>query len=273
MHLHDLLADLAGFDGAGVLEVRVGPDARRGGANRRGRGGEHRARQPLGRPGIAVLLHPRRSHRRPSSCRRRRRGRRGGPAGRGVVAAAGAAGPSRLRPPRARPARGPVPGRAELRDAHARRDRHERQDHDDVSARGDRTRRGRHHRCHRHRRCAHRRRRAAEPAHDAGGDRAPVDARGDARLRRRDRGDGGVVPRARAAPGRCDALHRDVLHEPHARSPRLPRNDRGVLREQGAAVHAGVHAPRRDQRRRPARRRARATSRRARSDRHPLRGR
>ena len=27
MHLHDLLADLAGFDGAGVLEVRIGPDA------------------------------------------------------------------------------------------------------------------------------------------------------------------------------------------------------------------------------------------------------
>ena len=27
MHLHDLLADLAGFDGAGVLETRIGPDA------------------------------------------------------------------------------------------------------------------------------------------------------------------------------------------------------------------------------------------------------
>jgi UDP-N-acetylmuramoyl-L-alanyl-D-glutamate--2,6-diaminopimelate ligase len=27
VHLHDLLADLAGFDGAGVLEVRFGPDA------------------------------------------------------------------------------------------------------------------------------------------------------------------------------------------------------------------------------------------------------
>ncbi len=27
MHLHDLLADLAGFDGAGVLDIRIGPDA------------------------------------------------------------------------------------------------------------------------------------------------------------------------------------------------------------------------------------------------------
>jgi UDP-N-acetylmuramoyl-L-alanyl-D-glutamate--2,6-diaminopimelate ligase len=27
VHLHDLLADLAGFDGAGVLETRIGPDA------------------------------------------------------------------------------------------------------------------------------------------------------------------------------------------------------------------------------------------------------
>ena len=31
MHLHDLLADLAGFDGAGVLETRNGPDAPAGG--------------------------------------------------------------------------------------------------------------------------------------------------------------------------------------------------------------------------------------------------
>jgi UDP-N-acetylmuramoyl-L-alanyl-D-glutamate--2,6-diaminopimelate ligase len=32
VHLHDLLADLAGFDGAGVLETRIGPDAPAGGA-------------------------------------------------------------------------------------------------------------------------------------------------------------------------------------------------------------------------------------------------
>jgi UDP-N-acetylmuramoyl-L-alanyl-D-glutamate--2,6-diaminopimelate ligase len=32
VHLHDLLADLAGFDGAGVLETRIGPDAPADGA-------------------------------------------------------------------------------------------------------------------------------------------------------------------------------------------------------------------------------------------------
>ena len=64
MHLHDLLADLAGFDGAGVLETggpRGSPDLVDVGAVDV-RSVVHDSR---GCPGGAVLLHPRRGHRRP----------------------------------------------------------------------------------------------------------------------------------------------------------------------------------------------------------------
>ena len=52
----------------------------------------------------------------------------------------------------------------------------------------------------------------------------------DARRRRRDGRDGGVVARARPAPRRRDALRGGVLHQPLARPPRLPRHARRVLR-------------------------------------------
>ena len=71
----------------------------------------------------------------------------------------------------------------------------------------------------------------------------------DARRRRRDRRDGGLVARARSASRRRDELRGDVLHQPLARSSRLSRLGRRVLRGEGAAVLAGVHAPRRGARR------------------------
>jgi hypothetical protein len=51
-------------------------------------------------------------------------------------------------------------------------------------------------------------------------------------------GDGGVVARARAAPGRRHALRRRGVHEPRSRPPRPARTDGGVLPGQGVAVHA-----------------------------------
>ena len=52
-------------------------------------------------------------------------------------------------------------------------------------------------------------------------------------------GDGGVLPRAGPAPGGRHRLRRGRLHQPEPRPPRLPRDDGGVLRGQGVAVHAG----------------------------------
>ena len=71
----------------------------------------------------------------------------------------------------------------------------------------------------------------------------------------RSRGDGSVVARAVAEAGRRHALRRRRLHQPDARSPRLPRRHGGVLRRQAAAVRdaAGRRAGR-DQPRRSARR-------------------
>ena len=56
--------------------------------------------------------------------------------------------------------------------------------------------------------------------------------------RRRGRGHGGVVARARPAPGRRHPLPRRRVHQPEPRPPRLPRHDGGVLRGQGPPVRA-----------------------------------
>ena len=76
----------------------------------------------------------------------------------------------------------------------------------------------------------------------------------DGRLRRLR--DGGVVARAGAAARRQPAIRRRHLHQPDARSPRLPRRHGVVLRRQAPAVRdpAGRRR-RRDQRRRSPRRR------------------
>ena len=73
-------------------------------------------------------------------------------------------------------------------------------------------------------------------AHDARGDRAPGPAGADARRGRGHGRDGGVVARARPAPGRRHAVRRRVLHQPEPRAPRRPRHARGVLRGEGAPV-------------------------------------
>ena len=112
---------------------------------------------------------------------------------------------------------------------------------------------GQPHRAARHGEVGRRRRERAVGPHDARGDR-PAGARsramrdaGDDALR-----DGGLLPRARAAPRRRDPLGRRGLHEPHAGPPRLPPDDGGLLRGQAAAVRRPRPAVARRQRRRPA---------------------
>ena len=244
MQLHDLLADLAGFDGAGVLELR--PSPRRSPVEVTSV--VHDSREVA--PGRAVLLHPRSGHRRARATRPRRsragavallveewlpldvpqarvgrcarcsaRSRRASTASRRSRCGCSASPAPTARPP-------PPTCSSRSRNAagdDARRDRH---------GRGARRRPG-----------------ALDRAHDARGDRAAGDARHDARRRCRHGRDGGLVARARPAPGRRDELRRDLLHQPLARSPRLSRLGRRVLRRQGAVVHAGVHAPRRGARR------------------------
>ena len=249
MQLHDLLADLAGFDGAAVLELRDAP-VRPGG---RPRSRSRRSFTTAARcgPGALVLLHPGRGHRRPSSTRPRR-SRAGAvallveewlpldvPQARVDVGARGARSARGALPRRARrsrcgcsasPARTARPPRRTCSSRSRARPATSPGVIGTVAARvGDRV--------------------AADRAHDARGDRAASGARRDARRRRRHRRDGGVVARARSASGRRDQLRGDVLHEPLARPPRLSRVGRRVLRGQGAPVHAGVHAARRDQRR------------------------
>ena len=63
-------------------------------------------------------------------------------------------------------------------------------------------------------------------------------------------GDGGVVARAGAAPGRRNTLRRGRVHQPRPRPPRSARVDRGVLPGQGPTVRPGVLAAGRRQRRR-----------------------
>ena len=100
-------------------------------------------------------------------------------------------------------------------------------------ARGRAAYRGDRHDGHLDRRRAGRRR--ADDARGAGPARA---VRGDARARAWTVRDGGLQPRARDGPGRRRGLRRRGLHEPRTRPPRLPRRHRGLLRRQGAALHA-----------------------------------
>ncbi len=99
-----------------------------------------------------------------------------------------------------------------------------------------------------------RRDRAPGGAHDARGDRPPADLPRDARRGRRGVRDGGLLARARPAPGRRDPLRGGDLHQPDPGPSRLPRHDGGVLPGQAPAVHRRASAARRDQRRRPVRR-------------------
>ena len=62
---------------------------------------------------------------------------------------------------------------------------------------------------------------------------------------------GGVEPRAGPVARRGHPLRRRGLHQPEPRPSRLPRDDGGVLRGEGAAVHAEPRAAWRRQRRRP----------------------
>ena len=65
--------------------------------------------------------------------------------------------------------------------------------------------------------------RGAARADDARGDRPAADVPGDARRRRPQLRDGGVVARVRPAPARPRPLRRARLHEPQPGPPRLPR--------------------------------------------------
>ena len=92
----------------------------------------------------------------------------------------------------------------------------------------------------RHRRAAYQRRRHPERADHARGACAAGPAGGDGRARRRHRGDGGVQSRADAGPRRRHSLRGGRFHQPVPRSPRLPPDDGGLLRGQGAVVRPGI---------------------------------
>ena len=94
-------------------------------------------------------------------------------------------------------------------------------------------------------------RHAHQRAHDAGRARAVPHA-GVAGGRVRSGGssalggrDGGVESRHEPAPRRRARVHRGRVHQPLARTPRLPRLDGGVLRREVAPLHARALAPRR----------------------------
>ena len=100
-----------------------------------------------------------------------------------------------------------------------------------------------------HRRAGRRRRRGARGAHHARGDRPAGDVRADARRRRPRLRDGGLLARARAAPRRRDPLGGRGVHEPHARPPRLPSDDGGVLPRQAPALQRRAGRADRERRR------------------------
>ena len=108
----------------------------------------------------------------------------------------------------------------------------------------------------RHRRLPHRRRSARSDADDArSAGRAGAAARDGRQAVRRLR-DGSVVARAVAAPRRRHHLRRGHLHEPDARSSRLPRRHGRLLPREAAAVRdAAARRAEPDQPRRSARRR------------------
>ena len=114
----------------------------------------------------------------------------------------------------------------------------------------------------------HRPRGTSRHAHDPRGRGRAADAARDGDGRLRGLRDGGVVARARPAPGRRDAICRRRLHEPDQGPPGLPRRHGVVLRGEAPPVRdaarrgAGRRQPRRpaggrDCRRREAHRRLR----------------
>ena len=96
-----------------------------------------------------------------------------------------------------------------------------------------------------------RRRPRGDPrAHDAGGRRPPGRVRRDGRRRRRRLRDGGLQPRAGAAPRGRDPLGRRGVHEPQPGPPRLPPDDGGVLPRQAPALRGRSAGGDRQRRRR-----------------------
>ena len=130
--------------------------------------------------------------------------------------------------------------RSPLAPAHARRHhRHQRQDDDVLPGRGAAARARPRHRGHRHDPVRAGRRDAPGQPDDAGGARAPGDARRRCATRGvRRRRHGGVVARAVARPRRRPRVRRGGVHEPHAGSPRLSRHARGLSARQAPAVRA-----------------------------------
>src|SRR5947208_2857633 len=203
-------------------------------------------RQPEGGARNAVLrgvrVRARRARVRDGGARARRRGG----AGRARAGGGRAADPGARRSARRRRRRGGVvrPPRGEARSD--RRHRDERQDDlghaaaaCPVGARADgldrhagRVRSGGRTRAERGRQPHHPR------AH-----RSPGDARRAGRAGRARRGDGGLLPQPRSGPGGRTRVPRSPLHQPDARSPRLPQDPRGLFPRQGEA--RAVPGPRR----------------------------
>ncbi|TQF07239.1 hypothetical protein E6W39_09660 [Kitasatospora acidiphila] len=136
------------------------------------------------------------------------------------------------RPGRRRPAR--PPGR---RPGAGRDHRHQRQDHHQLPAVLRLQRRRLDRRTAGHRGDPDRLPPLVRKADHPGGAGPAADPGPDARRRRGGRRDGGLLARAGPAPGRRNRLRRRHLHQPDARTPRLPRHHRAVLLRQVAALH------------------------------------
>ncbi len=79
-------------------------------------------------------------------------------------------------------------------------------------------------------------------AHDARRSGGPRDPRPAARRRRRSRRDGSLVARPGAGARQRRRVRRRAVHESHARSSRLSRDDGGVRGSQGAASSPGLRS-------------------------------
>ena len=119
-----------------------------------------------------------------------------------------------------------------------RRHRNVGQDHYDISGGGRPAIGGAGGRTDRHCRRPYRRTRSAQRADHTRGARSAGAAGADGRTGRRHGGDGGVQSRADIGPRRRRALRGRRFHQSVARPPRLPPDDAGLFRRQGAAVRS-----------------------------------
>ena len=188
-------------------------------------------RQPAGEARLVFRRHARRTHRRQPLHRPGDRQRSGGDRERLAASARrNCLGGGAARPPGAGPAeREFLPPSGREADDH-RNHRHQRQDHDVVHPEPHVARRRTQDRAGRHRRVPHRERDFPRSAHHARSSRTEPDLLQGGELRMHRSGAGSFLARARAAAHFRNSIRRGGVHQPHARSSRLSRDDGELLR-------------------------------------------